>query len=63
MPPTMDQHVGLKLSPNLLQRIDNEVIRRMQEGAKPQGDHGAASRSAVIRDALDDYLARRELAA
>ena len=56
------EHVGCHVTPELLDRIGDEVIRRLQRGEPAQGDAGAANRSAVIRDALEDYLARQELA-
>lgn len=58
-----DTHVGLHVSTEMLERVDKEVLRRMQRGASPQGDNDAANRSAVVRDALAEYLRRQELTA
>ena len=62
MPATFNT-VGCKLTVELIARVDGEVRRRMATGAQLQGDVGAANRSSVIRDALREYLDRRELVA
>ena len=61
----MDEHISLHIDGELLERVDAEVVRRMQRGGSPQDkdDAKAANRSAVTRVALAEYLRRQELAA